>query len=71
MEKRDELIFDVAELEERRGVVAVLTLCAAAFFLVACADEAKAVLDGLEVKGLVADAFGTELFEGAGQLFGL
>lgn len=52
-----ELIFNVAKFEERRGVVSVLTFCAAAFFLVTLANEAGAVFNGFVVKGLISKPF--------------
>lgn len=52
-----ELVFNVAEFKEGRGVVSVFAFCAKTFFLVAFANDAGAVFNGFVVKGFVSKAF--------------
>jgi hypothetical protein len=66
-----ELVFNVTQFEKRRCVVTVLPFSATALFFVALADIARSVFHRLVVKGLVAEAFGSETFEGEGETFGL
>lgn len=71
LQQDEELVLEVAQLEEGRGVVAVFLLGAVAFFLVAGADGVFFVLDGFVGGGFVFEAFDAEGLEGGCEFLGL
>lgn len=69
--EHEELVLEVAQLEQRGRVVAVLALGAAAFLLVAGADGALFGFVGFVFLCLVAEALDAEVFERVGEFLSL
>lgn len=71
MDQYQEFIFDIAQLQERRGAIPVVPFCAAAFFTMAGFNRPFLAPGRIKVKRLVAEALGTKLFQRGRQLFRL